>query len=198
MPDPTSAYAEAVLAGQIVAGPLVRLACERHRRDREDGPSRGLRWDPAAAARPINFIERALRLPESAEPPAPPWAEIRGRGLSLWLADRGRQPAIPLGVRGVRQGERQDARRGGADVVRVPRGRRACGRVLQRGAEPGSESRICFRDASRMVQASPALRRSVEILEQALFHPASGSVVKPLSAEARTLDGRRGALRGGG
>ena len=53
------------------------------------------------------------------------------------------------------------------------------------------QSLICFRDASRMVQASPALRKSVEVLEQALFHPASGSVVKPLSAEARTLDGRR-------
>lgn len=53
------------------------------------------------------------------------------------------------------------------------------------------QSLICFRDASRMVQASPALRKSVEVLEQALYHPASGSVVKPLSAEARTLDGRR-------
>jgi phage terminase large subunit-like protein len=53
------------------------------------------------------------------------------------------------------------------------------------------QSLICFKDAARMVEASPALRKSVEVLEQALFHPASGSVVRPLSAEARTLDGRR-------
>jgi phage terminase large subunit-like protein len=42
-----------------------------------------------------------------------------------------------------------------------------------------------------MVEASPALRKSVEVLEGALFHPASGSVLRPLSSEARTLDGRR-------
>jgi phage terminase large subunit-like protein len=50
---------------------------------------------------------------------------------------------------------------------------------------------ICFKDAARMVQASPALAKSLEVLEQAIYVPASGSVLRPLSSEARTLDGRR-------
>ena len=53
------------------------------------------------------------------------------------------------------------------------------------------QSLLAFKDASRMVQASQGLMKQIEVLEQGLFHPASGSVVRPLSSEARTLDGRR-------
>jgi phage terminase large subunit-like protein len=46
----------------IVAGPLVRLACERHLRDRVD--PRGMRFDAARAQRIIDFFEHVLRLPD--------------------------------------------------------------------------------------------------------------------------------------
>ena len=36
-PDPTAAYARAVVAGKILTGRLVRLACERHLRDLTEG-----------------------------------------------------------------------------------------------------------------------------------------------------------------
>jgi len=41
-PDPTTAYANAVIAGEILAGRPVRLACERHIRDLKEGKARGL------------------------------------------------------------------------------------------------------------------------------------------------------------
>ena len=47
--DRTAAYALAVVAGEIVAGPHVRNACRRHLKDLQDGHKRGLYFDQAAA-----------------------------------------------------------------------------------------------------------------------------------------------------
>src|SRR5262245_2903879 len=60
--DPVTAWARAVVAGTVVAGPYVRSACARHLRDLEQGPSRGLRWDLKAALRAIRFFAEGLCL----------------------------------------------------------------------------------------------------------------------------------------
>ena len=54
--DRTTTYAEDVIAGETVAGRLVRLACERHLRDLDQAEDRGLVWDVAAADRALEFI----------------------------------------------------------------------------------------------------------------------------------------------
>jgi hypothetical protein len=61
-PDRTSAYAEAVVAGEIVAGPHVRNACRRHLDDlkRKDG----VWFDQDAADDAFGFFEGVLRLSE--------------------------------------------------------------------------------------------------------------------------------------
>jgi phage terminase large subunit-like protein len=188
--DPVEAYVANVRAGTVVAGPLVRLACERHRQDRDAGPRRGLRWDLVSAARPIRFVEGVLRLPDLGRPfMLLPWQKFVIGSLYGWLtAD---------GSRRFRSAFIEAAKGAGKTPLIAALMLYA---FLEDG-EPASEcysaapsrdqSLIAFRDAARMVQASPALRKSVEVLEQGLFHPASGSVVRPLSAEARTLDGRR-------
>lgn len=56
-PNPALEYAEQVVAGKIVTGRPVRLACERHLRDLEDGHRRGLRFDVAAGNRAIKFFD---------------------------------------------------------------------------------------------------------------------------------------------
>ena len=62
-PDgPVDHYAEAVIAGDIIAGPHVRNACRRHRADRMEGPARGIHWDPEAADRVLRFFPAVLRL----------------------------------------------------------------------------------------------------------------------------------------
>lgn len=60
--DPVTNYANAVLAGEIVAGPHVRNACRRHLRDWESGHERGLWFDYAAMDRVIGFFRDVLRL----------------------------------------------------------------------------------------------------------------------------------------
>lgn len=54
---PVSRYARDVLEGNIVAGDLVRMACERHLLDLETGKDRGLYFDCQAASMVCNFAE---------------------------------------------------------------------------------------------------------------------------------------------
>ncbi|WLA44975.1 hypothetical protein QIH80_23845 [Bradyrhizobium elkanii] len=55
-PDPATAYALAVGAGKIVAGPHVRAACKRHLQDLETAEVRGLVWDTAAVKRVVGYF----------------------------------------------------------------------------------------------------------------------------------------------
>lgn len=57
--DPVTLYAMGVVRGEIVAGPWVRLAGERHLRDLE---RRDIHWDLEAARRAIGFFPAVLRL----------------------------------------------------------------------------------------------------------------------------------------
>lgn len=43
--DPPTQYAQDVVSGKEIAGPLVRLACQRHLDDLIEGPKRGLKWE---------------------------------------------------------------------------------------------------------------------------------------------------------
>ena len=65
-PDRTTAWARAVTAGTIVAGPGVRAAAARHLRDLDSAADsanhRGLAWDLAAATHAIGFFEEVLHL----------------------------------------------------------------------------------------------------------------------------------------
>lgn len=60
--DRTSAYAERVLAGDIIAGPHVRAACARHLRDVREAAARGLTWSIERAAWAMAFFEEVLCL----------------------------------------------------------------------------------------------------------------------------------------
>lgn len=60
--DPATAYARAVLSGQVVAGELVKYAAERHVRDLADGAQRGLHFDPDRANKACRFFPSVLRI----------------------------------------------------------------------------------------------------------------------------------------
>jgi phage terminase large subunit-like protein len=61
-PDPVTAWARAVVSGEVVQGPYVRAACQRHLRDLIEGPKRGLTWNIAQANHVIEFFPKVLRL----------------------------------------------------------------------------------------------------------------------------------------
>lgn len=49
-------YADDVISGRVIAGRLVRLACERHKRDLDLGSLRGLTFDEDAATHAVEFF----------------------------------------------------------------------------------------------------------------------------------------------
>jgi len=77
-----------VVGGRIVAGRLVRLACERHLTDLKVGAKRGLVWDGAAARHAIDFFGHLrhstgewARICVCSRPPSAPRAADLGSGL---------------------------------------------------------------------------------------------------------------------
>jgi phage terminase large subunit-like protein len=60
-------YSRDVLKGRIVVGPLVRLACARHERDRKASTAKGFHFDAHAADHAMGFIERWVRLPDTSD-----------------------------------------------------------------------------------------------------------------------------------
>ena len=60
--DRVTAFAQAVLAGELVAGPDVRNACKRHLHDLATAKERGLEWSLELAQRAIGYFEDVLRL----------------------------------------------------------------------------------------------------------------------------------------
>ena len=79
-------YAEEVLDGGIVAGPLVRLACERHFRDRARaaGDSRWYQFSAAHADQILDFFESCLRLPDAVDLEGEPQPFRLDVGTKFW------------------------------------------------------------------------------------------------------------------
>jgi phage terminase large subunit-like protein len=93
-PDPTTAWARAVLAGKIVAGELVHAACDRHLRDLKDGPARGLVWRPEKAQHAIDFFPAVLTVTAGTKAGLPfdllPWTLFCAGNLFGWYKYSGR------------------------------------------------------------------------------------------------------------
>ena len=195
--DPVDAYARAVTAGGIVAGPLVRAACARHLRDREEGPARGLTWDMDAARRAINFFPDVLRLFEGDHTGKPfllqPWQQFIVGSLFGWKGEdkfrRFRTAYVEVG-----KGNGKSPTAGGIGLYTLMADGEA-GAEIYAAATTRDQARILFRDAVHMVQASPALTKRIqksgirEVLN--LAHLSSGSFFRPISSEGRALDGKR-------
>lgn len=60
--DRATAYANDAISGSIIAGPIVRAACQRHLNDLEYGEERDIWFDEDSAAEAIAFFEECLCL----------------------------------------------------------------------------------------------------------------------------------------
>ncbi len=196
-PDPVTRYARAVGAGKIAAGPLVRAACERHLHDLDEGPERGLMWDRAAAARVIGFFRDVLRLADGEHAGRPfvlqPWQQFIIGSLFGWKGADGyrrfRNAYIEVG-----KGAGKSPMAAGIGLYMLLLDDEKSAEVYA-AAVTREQAKILFRDAVKMVEASPALARRIEKSGRAdvfnLAHSASGSFFRPISSEGRGLDGKR-------
>lgn len=204
-------YARRVLgdrtAGKrIVAGPLVRLACERHLRDRARAATRGghpagFRFDSARADHVIAFFETVLRLPDLVDDeglPRPfllqPWQAFIVGSLFGWITDAGhrrfREAYIEVG-----KGNGKTPTCAGIGLYGlVMDGERAA--EIYAAATNNPQAQILFRDAVRMVKASPDLMGELrfsggEAQEWNIAHDASLSFFRTFSRDAAAKSGPR-------
>ena len=186
---PTTQYAQGVVAGRVVTGRLVRLACERHLRDLE---RRDLVFDEVAADKALNFFS-LLTLPDGANAgrkfELQPWQQFVVGSLFGWKRRDG--------LRRFRYAYIEVARANGktpAGAAMLLYGLTADG---QQGAQCYSaattrdQAKIAFRDAALMVEGTPALNQVVERLQNNLAYQRLGSFLRPLSSDASKMDGLR-------
>lgn len=190
--DPVLTYAEDVIAGRVVAGRLVRLACERHLRDLVEGAARGLRWDLSAALHAIEFF-KYLHLAEGEhagkvfEPQ--PFQKFIVGSLFGWKG--------PDGFRRFRTAYVEQAKGNGKSPTAAGIGLYGliadgeAGAEIYSAATTRPQASILFRDAQNMVSASPELKGIIDVSQFNLAHVLSNSFFRPVSSEHRGLDGKR-------
>lgn len=188
MTDRATAYARAVKAGKIVAGPHVRNACRRHLADLKTQKAAGLRWRPEEADRVFSFFEEALTLESGAPFILQPWQAFIVGSLFGWhMADGGRRFQTAYIETGKGNGKSPLA--AGIGLAGLVIDEEPAPEVYS-AATTSDQAKIIFKDARGMAQRSPRLAGKLEIFEHSISDRAGG-VFRPVSSEHRGLDGKR-------
>ena len=187
-------YIDGVLSGDILAGRLVRLAVLRHVVDLDRAGRRGFVFDPQPAIEAIEFIERCCRhsVGEFAGQPflLSPWQKFVVWSLFGWRRKENN-------VRRFRKALIEIARKNGKSTFSAALALLLL--VFDRPVEPGAEiycvatkekqAQIVHREAKRMVQRSPALRRRLRVLQKSITYPQLDSFFQPLGSDSDSTDG---------
>lgn len=188
-PDRATAYAKAVVAGKIVAGPHVRNACRRHL---DDLKRKDVKFDKAAAAKAIRFFEEHLRLSEGQfdDKPfksAPAQDFIIGSIFGWKKLDgirRFRRAYIEQG-----KGNGKSPLAGGIGLYGLTADGEAGAEIYSAGATK-QQAEILFRDAVKMVRQSPALDSRLDMSggpgrEINIAYLRKSSFFRPVSRETK-------------
>jgi phage terminase large subunit-like protein len=186
--DRTSAYAAAVLSGDIVAGPHVRNACRRHLDDlkRTDG----IWFDHAAADYAFRFFETVLKLSEGqfeGQPFLlhPSQAFIIGSVFGWKRPDGRRRFRRAYVEQGKGNGKSPIA--GGIGLYGMTAAKES-GAQIYAAAAKREQAGVLFADAVKMTKQSPVLAKALEFSggpqrEFNIAHHPSGSFFRPVSRD---------------
>lgn len=196
--DPTTAYAKAVIAGEIMAGPHVRDSCRRHLKDLREGHKRGLVWDLRAAMRAINFFPDVLTVEE--EGSTVPfylldWQIFVVGSIFGWKTRRGRRRFTRAYVEGGKGCGKSPLAAGIGLYMLLADGEQKA--EVYAAAGKKEQAHVLFQDAVSMRNDSPLLRQGRGYLHPSgkspvwqLTHRASGSFFKPISADQQKSGAR--------
>ncbi len=194
-------YATAVDAGTIVAGPLVRLACDRHLRDRHAGAKKsghplGLFFHAAAADHIIEFFEGVLRLPDTLDSRGDPIPfELTPANTFIvgsifgWKMPTGYRRFLDAYIEAGKGSAKTPLAAGIGLYGLVMDGEQAA--EIYSVATGIDQARICWLDADRMVEAAPDLCDLIHRGADNLAYAATYSWFRPLSKEKRGKSGPR-------
>jgi phage terminase large subunit-like protein len=184
------AYARAVVDNKIIAGKLVKLACQRHLDDLVNGKARGLIWDADAARHAIAFFSHLRHSTgEWANQPfeLQPWQSFVIGSIYGWKRKDGLRRFRTSYVEVARKNGKSVMLAGTALYALVADGE--LGSHVYAAATTRDQAKIIFGEAERMVDASPALRARVTRTVNNLAVLPTSSWFRPLSADASKMDG---------
>lgn len=186
-----NAYAQAVLDGEIIAGPHVRNACRRHFGDLEKGGERGLWFDEDAAEHVFRFFEHGLKLSEGQFDGVPfnlhPSQAFKLGSIFGWKREDGSRRFRTVYIE-EGKGNGKSPFAGGVGLYGLTADGEA-GAQIYAAAAKKEQAAILFQDACKMVRQSPALLKRVKFSggigkEFNIAHHASQSFFRHISKEA--------------
>ena len=180
-----------------MAGPHVRGAARRHLRDLEEGPARGLVWDPAVAERVFAFFREVLTVLSDGDVvpfELEPAQKFMVGSLFGWLK-RGKDGKLRRRFRTAyietAKGSGKSPMAAGIGLYCMTADKEARAEVYS-AATKKDQAMILFQDAVSMrANSSELLSRIVASGVNPVYklsHPRSGSIFKPISSE----DGQSG------
>lgn len=188
---PVSRYALDVVAGKIIAGDLVRMACERHLMDLETGADRGLYFDCEAASMICRFggLLQHTAGPLAGKPlHLQPWQVFRHGSVFGWKYRE-------TGLRRFRDTYHQVGKKNGKttdtalpmiftqlfDGEQSPEGYCA--------ATTRDQAGLLFKGIGRMIRRSPALGQLMRVWRNTIEVSRTDGVIKCLSRDGDSSDG---------
>ncbi len=187
-------YIDDVLAGQIITSKLVRLQIERHVRDLEEGPKRGLKFDRQAAQHVIDFFPLFLNHTEG-EYDGQPFVLEPFQQAQLWILYGWKWKKT--GYRRFKFAYNEIGRGNGKSALSSG----LCIYELFAFGEPGAQvysastdkktAKLVFDTAALMVQKSDYLRERIISSRDNLSIPGTASKFEPCASEDSNLMGLR-------
>jgi phage terminase large subunit-like protein len=189
---PVAAYIAGVLDGTVPACKLIKLAVQRHVRDLEEGPKRGLRFDRQAAEHAVQFfgfLKHSKGEWAGQSFKLEPWQQF-----ILWMLFGWKRKD---GLRRFRIAYIEVPRKNGKSTLVAGTGLY----LMVADGEPGAEiysaatkrdqAKLSWGEAVRMVGKSPALAKMVKHwrASDTLAVEATASKFVPLGADSDTMDG---------
>lgn len=188
--DVVMAYIGEVIGGEVPACKWVRLACQRHLEDLEHGQERGLWFDRDAGQLVIDFF--SLLKHSKGEWVGQPIRLEAWQQFILWVLFGWKRDD---GSRRFRTGYLEVARKNGKSTLAAGVGLYLLVADGEGGAEVYSaatkkdQALITHSEATRMVKASPALRRRLTVFKNNIHIRDTASKFEPLGRDTDSMDG---------
>jgi phage terminase large subunit-like protein len=180
--EAAKAYAKHVLAGRIVAGKLVKQACERFLADLEEGPSRGITFSRDAAQHVADYLARlGLSLL--------PWQHFLTANLFGFLRADGLRRFLSGYVQVAKKAGKSTLLAGYGLYMSDPQGDGEFQAEVYVAATTKFQSQsICYKKALELRETCPEVsERSEGLAAQIAFE--GGGIFAPLAANSDKLNG---------
>jgi phage terminase large subunit-like protein len=187
---PVLAYARDITEGRIPACKWVKLACKRHLDDLANGEARGIWWDQKAADRAIRFFGFLKHSKgKSAGQPfvLSLWQKFVVGCVFGWKRADGTRRFRDAWLEVPRKMGKTTLAAGIALLLLVADNEMGC--EVYSTATKRDQSKLSHGEAKRMVKASPALKKRIEIYRDNLSVESTNSKYEPIGADADTADG---------